>query len=530
MDLGTDCGALPDVAVRPSRAAFRPSRVMRTIGNPTDRIVVVGAGLAGLSAALQLAGRGRRVTVVERGEHAGGRVGRADIGGYRVDTGPTVLTMPDIIDDAFAAVGESTSDRMDLMPVEPAYHASFADGSALDVHSDAEAMATEIERFAGRRQADGYIELRRWLTRLYQVEFDGFIAANFDSPLSLLTPQLARLAAIGGFRRWNTMVGRHITDERLKRVFTFQALYAGVPPQRALAVYAVIAYMDTVSGVYFPRGGVRALPDAMAAAASDAGVEFHYGRGVTALEHSGGRVRAAVTEAGERFEGDTFVLTTELPDTYRLLGRTPRRLLPLRPAPSAVVAHVGCATLAGEATPHHHNIVFGQAWEQTFRDIIDEGQVMSDPSLLVTRPTVSDPGLAPDGRDLLYVLAPAPNTAVGSVDWDATGGEYTARMLEMVRRRLPGVGADAEILHTVSPADWERQGLAAGTPFALAHTFGQTGPFRPANTVRGIDNVVLAGSSTVPGVGVPTAIISGRLAADRIAGSSSRTRRGVVHR
>jgi phytoene desaturase len=481
-----------------------------------------------MSAALLLVGRGRRVTVVDRGEHPGGRVGRADVGGYHIDTGPTVLTMPDIIDDAFAAVGESTSDRMDLMPVEPAYHASFADGSALDVHSDAAAMASAIEGFAGQRQADGYLELRRWLTRLYQVEFDGFIAANFDSPLALLTPQLARLAAIGGFRRWDTMVGKFITDERLKRVFTFQALYAGVPPQRALAVYAVIAYMDTVAGVYFPRGGVRALPDAMAAAAADAGVEFHYGARIDALEHSGGRVRAAITDTGERFEGDTFVLTTELPDTYQLLGRTPRRLLPLRPAPSAVVAHVGCATVPGETAPHHHNIVFGGAWRQTFHDIIDEGQVMSDPSLLVTRPTVSDPALAPAGRDLLYVLAPAPNTAVGKVDWDATGGDYTARMLEAVSARLPGVGADAEILHVVTPADWARQGMASGTPFALAHTFGQTGPFRPANTVRGMDNVVLAGSSTVPGVGVPTAILSGRLAADRITGSPARG--GVVRR
>jgi phytoene desaturase len=503
---------------------------MRTVDGPTERIVVVGAGLSGLSAALQLAGRGREVTVVERGAHAGGRVGRADVGGYHIDTGPTVLTMPDIIDDAFAAVGETASRRMDLMPVEPAYHASFADGSALDVHSDAGAMATEIERFAGRRQADGYLELRRWLSRLYRVEFDGFIAANFDSPLSLLTPQLARLAAIGGFRRWNTMVGRFITDERLRRVFTFQALYAGVPPQRALAVYAVIAYMDTVSGVYFPRGGVRALPDAMAAAATDAGVEFHYDVGVTSLEHSGGRVHAALTDTGERFEADSFVLTTELPETYRLLGRTPRRVLSLRPAPSAVVAHIGCASAAGETTRHHHNIVFGQAWEQTFRDIIDEGRVMTDPSLLVTRPTVSDPALAPHGRDLLYVLAPAPNTTVGRQDWDAIGGDYTARMLEAVRGRLPGVGADAEFLHTVTPADWRRQGMVAGTPFALAHTFSQTGPFRPANTVRGIDNVVLAGSSTVPGVGVPTAILSGRLAADRITGSSARTRRGVVRR
>lgn len=481
-----------------------------------DRVVVVGAGLSGLSAALHLAGRGREVTVVERGQHPGGRVGRLDVDGYRLDTGPTVLTMPDIIDETFAAVGESTADRLALTPVIPAYRASFADGSVLDVHSDAEAMAAEVERFAGRGQADGYVRLRKWLTRLYEVEFDGFIAANFDSPLSLLTPQLARLAAIGGFRRWDRMVRKFITDDRLRRVFTFQALYAGVPPQRALAVYAVIAYMDTVAGVYSPRGGMRALPDALAAAAVDAGVEFHYGSAVSELERSGDRVVAVRTENGLRVPAASVVLTTELPDTYRLLGSTPRRLLPLRPAPSAVVAHVGCEAVGDDGA--HHTIVFGDAWDQTFRDIIDEGRVMSDPSLLVTRPTAANPSLAPAGRDLLYILAPAPNTVVGTVDWPSVGAEYTEQMLQVVTDRLPRLGIDAEVLHVVRPDDWARQGMAAGTPFALAHTFSQTGPFRPANTIRGIDNVVLAGSSTVPGVGVPTALMSGRLAADRITG------------
>ncbi|MCV6979061.1 phytoene desaturase [Mycolicibacterium pulveris] len=502
---------------------------MRTVEGSCSRVVVVGAGLSGLSAALQLAGRGRAVTVVERGIHPGGRVGRLDIDGYRLDTGPTVLTMPDIIEDAFAAVGESMGDRLELMPLQPCYHASFADGSGLDVHSDPAAMAGEVERLAGTGEADGYLRLRDWLMRLYRVEFDGFIAANFDSPLSLLTPQLARLAAIGGFRRWDRMVRRCISDERLRRVFTFQALYAGVPPQRALAVYAVIAYMDTVAGVFFPRGGVRALPDALAAAASAAGVEFRYGRAVSRLERRGNRVTAAYTDTGERIPADAVVLTTELPDTYRLLGRTPRRLLRLRPAPSAVVAHVGCrAGPRGTTKTGHHTIVFGDAWDQTFRDIIDDGRVMGDPSLLVTRPTVSDPSLAPPGRDLLYILAPTPNTAVGKVDWANSGDAYTQHMLGRVVDRLPHVGVDTELLHAVDPAGWERQGMAAGTPFALAHTFGQTGPFRPANIVRGIDNVVLAGSSTVPGVGVPTALLSGRLAADRITGAQARPRNSQV--
>ncbi|OBA59366.1 phytoene dehydrogenase [Mycobacterium sp. 1100029.7] len=485
----------------------------------TDRVVVVGAGFAGLSAALHLAGRGREVTVVEREAWPGGRAGRLDVGGYRVDTGPTVLTMPDIIDEAFAAVGKDRAQFVDLLPIDPAYRAMFADGSSIDVHSDAATMTAAVREFAGPHQASGYVRLRDWLDRLYRTEFDGFISSNFNSPLSLVNRRLVQLAAIGGFRRWDTMVRRHISDPRLRRIFTFQSLYAGVAPQHALAVYAVIAYMDTIAGVFFTRGGVRALPDGLAVAAAQAGVEFRYGAAVSALDRAGDRVTAVRTADGERIPCDAVVLTTELPQTYQLLGRRPRRILPLRPAPSAVVMHVGCR--ATEAAQHaHHTILFGDSWEQTFTDIIRDGRTMRDPSLLVTRPTVSDPSLAPDGRDLLYVLAPAPNLARADIDWSRRGAAYADTLLDTVQDRLlPGVRADAEVLGLVTPSDWARQGMAAGTPFALAHTFAQTGPFRPANTVRGIPNAVLAGSSTVPGVGVPTTLISGRLAADRITGA-----------
>ncbi|AQT79602.1 phytoene dehydrogenase [Mycolicibacterium litorale] len=490
---------------------------MRTVPGPTDHVVVVGAGLSGLSAAMQLAGRGRAVTVVERYAFPGGRMGQADIRGYRIDTGPTVLTMPDIIEEAFAAVGASMTEHLDLVPVDPAYRATFADGSALDVQTDAEAMSAAIEAFAGPAQAAGYRRLRTWLTELYRLEFDGFIAANFESPLSLLTPQLARLAAIGGFRGWERMIGKFITDERVQRIFTFQALYAGVPPQQALAAYAVIAYMDTVAGVYFPRGGMRAVPEALATAAAAAGVEFRYGSIVTALERSGSRVTAVRTSEGDRIDCDAVVLTTELPLTYQLLGRTPRRPIAMRPAPSAVVAHVGVPAVGDRLA--HHNISFGGKWAGTFDEIIRDGVLMSDPSLLVTRPTAGDPSLAPPGRDLLYVLAPTPNLEAGALDWASIGTEYARQMVATAAQRLlPGLDDDADVLEIVTPADWARQGMAAGTPFALAHTFGQTGPFRPANTVRGIDNAVLAGGSTVPGVGMPTALLSGRLAADRVTG------------
>lgn len=480
-------------------------------------MVVVGAGLAGLSAALWLAGRGRQVTIVERATVPGGRAGRLDQSGYAIDTGPTVLTMPEIIDETLAAVGDSLGQRLDLLRLDPAYTARFADGSVLPVHTEADAMAEAVRAFAGSAQAAGYRKLRAWLHQLYEVEFDTFIAANFDSPLGLLTPALAKLAALGGFRRLDRAVRRFITDERLRRVFSFQALYAGQAPQRALALYGVISYMDTVAGVYFPRGGIRALPDALAAAATRAGVVQHYRQRVSALERSGDTVRAVHTADGMRLECDAVVLSTELYTAYRLLGRAPRRLVRLRASPSAVVLHCGVPRLR-EQVPHH-NILFGAEWERTFTEIIRTGTLMSDPSLLVTRPTATDPSLAPAGRDLLQVLAPAPNLDRGRLDWSRITRPYTDELLSVVRERLlPELGAGTELLDVTTPQHWAAQGMRAGSPFALAHTFFQTGPFRPANAPAGAGNVVLAGSSTVPGVGVPTALISGRLAADRITG------------
>ena len=164
--------------------------------------MVVGAGLSGLSAALHLLGAGRRVTIVERADHPGGRVGRLDLttehGTFRVDTGATVLTMPDLLDEAFAAVGEKLAERLDLVPLDPAYRAHFADGSTIDVHTDAAAMEAEIRRVCGPDSATGYRALRAWLDALYRTEIDSFIGANIDSPLGLLGPDLVRLARWAG--------------------------------------------------------------------------------------------------------------------------------------------------------------------------------------------------------------------------------------------------------------------------------------------------------------------------------------------
>jgi phytoene desaturase len=495
---------------------------MRTVTGPTDRVVVVGAGLAGLACALHLAAAGRQVTVVERESVPGGRAGRLALQGYEFDTGPTVLTMPALIEEPLAAVGEKLTDWLELTPLDPAYRAHYPDGSTLDVRTDTVRMAAEIARLCGPREADGYLRFVDFARRLWRLERDHFIGRNLDTPADLLNLNLLKLLAMGGFRRLQSKIGQYFKDPRTQRIFSFQAMYAGLAPHDALAIYAVIAYLDSVAGVFFPKGGLHAVPKALAGAAEKHGVVLRYDTTVTSVETAHGRATGVITQDGDRIPADVVVLNPDLPVAYRDL-LPPRRQRRLRYSPSCVVLHIGSRQAYRKIA--HHNIHFGTAWRGTFDEVIRKGLLMSDPSLLVTNPTHTDPSAAPDGRHTYYVLAPTPNLDTGPMNWRGDLAErYAASLVRTLEQRgYADFAAGIEVQRVVTPADWADQGMAAGTPFAAAHTFAQTGPFRPANLHPTLGNVVFTGSGTQPGVGVPMVLISGKLAAARItsAGAAS---------
>ena len=487
------------------------------VKGPTDHVVVVGAGLAGLSAALRLAGAGRKVTVLERESVPGGRNGLLNKDGYAFDTGPSVLTMPSLINDAFNCVGEDMKDWLELTPLTPLYRAFYADGSQLDVHANTGEMEAEIAKHISSDEAAGYRRYVDFVTKLYKYEMNDFIDRNIDSPLNLLTPNLARLIALGGFRKLSPKVNQFMKDPRLQKVYSFQAMYAGVSPQQALAIYAVIAYMDSVNGVFFPKGGMHAVPRALAAAAQKHGVVFKYNTTVTNVEVSNGRAKAVITESGERYECDAVILNPDLPVAYReLLGKSPVSIKRLKYSPSCVTLLIGSSKKYDFTA--HHNIHFGHSWDGVFDELIKKKQLMSDPSILVTIPTHDDPNLAPPGKHSYYVLFPTPNLD-SNIDWTKQAGPYRDQMIKTIEERgYSGFGDCIETEVMTTPLDWKNQGMEMGAPFASAHTFFQTGPFRPRNMAQGIDNVVFAGSGTQPGVGVPMVLISGRLAAERIVG------------
>ncbi|MEJ5255865.1 MAG: phytoene desaturase family protein, partial [Acidimicrobiales bacterium] len=439
---------------------------------------------------------------------------------YQIETGPTVLTMPQLADACFEATGHAREDFITFKRVDPMYRATFADGTVLHVRHGREAMAAEIEQVCGPREAAAFHRFCAWLTELNDVELPNFINRNYDSVLDLARPLRAglRLARLGGFRRLSTKLEQFFADERLHRVFGFQSMYAGLAPYEALALYGVITYMDTLAGVFIPEGGMHALPQALARAAEKAGVELRYRAAVERIllaQGTSGPVRGVRLHDGEVVSADAVVCNPDLPAAYRTLlpGLSPPRAARRGTySPSCVVWHVGVRDELPVGTAHH-NIHFGAQWEGAFRAVIEDGVRMPAPSMLVTVPSLDEPELAPAHGHTLYVLEPVPNLD-GRVDWlrerERVRADLHARLASL------GYPTDIEVDSLVDPLDWERQGMERGTPFALSHTFFQTGPFRPANVDRRAPGLVFTGSGTVPGVGVPMVLLSGKLAAERV--------------
>lgn len=475
----------------------------------SEHILVVGAGLAGLSAAMHAIGSGRRVTVLEAQDEVGGAAGVWATPDSVFDTGPTVLTMPDILASVFAAAGAEMDDHLSLRQIEPAYRGYFPDGSTLDVLTDVDAMADQIANKISPAEARGYLGYVDYVSALYRHEISSFIDRNLDSPLDLLRPDLLALLRMGAFRSLDAKAAQFLRDPRTRRLFTFQALYAGVAPTRARAIYGVISYMDAVNGVFLPDGGMAAIPAAMASVIEQRGGVIQLGTRVTGVQRNAAGAAIAVrTDDGQRLPADAVILAGDRSRMARLLADGRSDLRPLRYSPSAYV-------LLAESTAQyrniaHHNIHFGRSWAQTFAEL-ESGQVMSDPSLLVTHQNHPAPGSAPAaGPQRYYVLFPAPNVRAGPVRDD-----YLGIMLDELEHRGYRGFSDSIMAHRLTtPGGWLMQGYPAGTPFSAAHSFFQSGPFRPGNCAG--RNIAFAGAGTVPGVGIPMVLLSGRLATERL--------------
>ncbi|MEJ7764789.1 MAG: phytoene desaturase family protein, partial [Acidimicrobiales bacterium] len=413
------------------------------------------------------------------------RCGLWEAEGFKIDTGPSVLTMTGILSDVFAAAGADMADHLTLHPVDPMYRATFPEsvGGEMRVRHGRPAMTEEIRRECGAKEAEAL-----------------------------------DLVRLGGFRKLATVVQSYFDDPRLVQLFSFQSLYAGLSPFDALAVYSVITYMDTVEGVFAPQGGMHAISRGLAAAAGNAGVSFRYGAEVDRVVRRAGTSGPAIgvrLADGELVRADAVVLNPDLPVAYRTLlpeVPVPRKVRRGEFSPSCALWLAGVRGAAPEGAAHH-NIHFGD-YDSAFEALIGNGDLQPDPSILVSLQNHTDPSLAPEGCTTIYALEPTPHLG-GRPDWTFERDRVRERLIRQVASHGYPVD-DVVVERFLDPMDWERLGMEKGAPFALSHRFLQTGPFRPGNVDKRIPGVVFVGSGTQPGVGVPIVLLSGRLAAERV--------------
>jgi phytoene desaturase len=479
------------------------------------RALIIGGGFGGLSTAARLAHAGYEVELHEKLPRVGGRANLIERDGFRFDTGPSILLMRDIIEGAFREVGRDPRDYVTIERLDPAYRVFYPDGSGLEAKVDRAEFHEQLERIepGAGEQFDAFA---RTGEKLYRGAREHFVERNFASLGAMLRlSQLPRFVSLRVHDRMHRLVGRHFRDPRLRQLFTFNAMYIGMNPYTAPAIYALLPYNDTVEGVYFTRGGMYALVEGLERLCVDLGVRIVTDHPAESVIHRDGVAVGARFADGD-VEADLVVVNADWPWAQReLLGRTPRppSRRALRHGPSALNLYLG---VRGELDGlRAHNVVFGPDYEGHFTDVF-AGRVHEGPAYYLHVPSMADPSLAPEGHHVVYVLVPHANSDA-DIDWEHERDRVRRYVLDDLADKGWDIRDRVVCEEVIDPPRWaEEFSLDRGATFGLSHNVTQVGWFRPHNRDPELDHLYYVGSSTHPGAGVPMVILSARLVTERI--------------
>jgi phytoene desaturase len=498
-------------------------------GNGDGRVCVVGAGLGGLAAACTLAARGYGVDLYERNAWLGGKAAVLEADGFRFDMGPTILTIPAVLRRIFGEAGRNLEDELDLIPLDPQWRCMFEDGSRLDLVADTDEMAATLGEFApDAGLADGYRKFMKLSHRLSDVSDDYF----FWKPVGSLrdtfsvtgTFSLSVLSDILSMRMGHTVSGtvhKYLRDPRPAQMAEHFTQYVGSSPLQSPAILCGIAHMQTDQGIWYPRGGTRAVPVALEKLARELQVEVHPGTSVDRITFEDGAVTGIETGNGEARRYAAVVSNMDSVRTHReLLQGDPSRAFAKRrsyePACSGVVLYLGLK----ERYDHllHHNFVFSRDPVEEFTAIYREGRPAPDPTCYVCAPSCTEPEIATEGGEALYVLVHTPYLQPDH-DWQKMLPEYR----EPILRKLETTGGMPDIRDRIvfesalTPESiGQRYSVLDGAIYGLASHGRFTGAFKPGNRSPDLRGLYLAGGSAHPGPGMPMALMSGWIAADTL--------------
>jgi phytoene desaturase len=485
-----------------------------------SQVIVVGAGLGGLAAAIRLAAQGRRVTVLEKNERAGGKLNLLREAGYTFDTGPSLLTMPWVIEELFAAAGRSLGDYLTLEQIEPTCRYRWPDGARFDAWQRLPQLVQEVARISPA-DVPGLFRFLAHTARIYDAVADSFLLRPFDGLAEALTPKLAwNGPRIDALRSVDAAVRSFFRSPYLRQLFNRYATYNGSSPYLSPATFNVIAYIELAEGGWYVRGGMYVLAEAMLRLAAELGVEVRTCAPVAEVEHKGGRVRGVRLESGERLPAAQVVVNADPRYAYGALVRgheaTAARLARLEPSCSGLVLFLGVRRVYEQLA--HHNIFFSADYPREFAAIFQKGVPAADPTVYVAATCLSDPEHAPPGHMNLFVLVNAP--ALGPrVRWEREAGPYRDLVIAKLERMgLTELGRQITYEQLWSPADIAaRYNAAGGAIYGLASNNPFSAFLRPPLRARGIGGLYFVGGGTHPGGGIPLVLLSGRAVAERVA-------------
>ncbi len=510
------------------RADLKPKRVKRLArpsqGAPTitnrHRALVIGAGIGGVATAARLARAGYRVTVLEKSSCPGGRVHQVAREGFVFDTGATMFLMPRLFEETFADLGERMQDHLDLVRVDPSCRIQFADGSQLDMTGDLASLQQQMEGL----EPGSFAQALRYLSEGAQVMEAGlnhFIERDFRTPLDYFSPMnLPLFFKVKAHVKHYRNVSTYFDDERLRRAFSFQNMYLGLSPFDAPATYSVLQFTEVADGVFFPRGGMIAVIDALVEIGQRLGVRYLYNAPVRAINVQGGQTSGVTLENGLKLGAELVVANADLPYVYDELlpdAREAARLKKLDYTCSELMFLWGLDRRYPQLL--QHNIFMAGDYRKSFDRVFKDLTLPEDPSFYINVPARGDSSMAPPGRDGILAMVPVGHLDERkSQDWDA----LRDRARQAIFSRLAAIGMGDLPEHilfeqTFGPPQYRSQlNLMKGAAFGLGYSFNQIGYLRPHSQHRRYRNLYFVGASTHPGGGLPIVLVSAKLVTDRI--------------
>ena len=496
------------------------------------KVVIIGAGVGGLATAALLAAQGHHVVVCEQAETVGGKVGLIERDGFRFDTGPSLLTMPHVLDEVFAACGASLADHLDVVRVEPIARTRFADGTTIETLSDLDAFCAQLDERLEPGSGDDWRRLMDraaaiWRTVEVPVLRSPLRGLRDLAPLAGRASDLARVAPQQTLR---ALGRRHLRDARLRMFLERYATYTGSDPRRAPAALLTIPYVEQTFGGWYVRGGLRRIGEALRDLATSCGAVVRTGADVTQIELRSGRACGVRLAGGERIAADVVVANADATHVYgdlvpvRATRSARRRLARAEPSLSGFVLLLG---VEGK-TPGvpHHSVLFPADYDAEFDQVFSaRPRPVDDPTIYVAVP--DDRAVAPHGCEAWFVLVNAPRHGHGGVDWASPqrAQSYGEHILDALAARGLDLRGRVRARETITPADLEQRTRAVGGAIYGTSSNGRRAAFlRPANATP-VPGLYLVGGSSHPGGGLPLVLLSAQIVAELVTAPGSFARR-----